>query len=185
MLTENEKETQAKETVMSKEERSALNDSMPSDAKYGDVFKAIAEKQALISFEAGAEAQRLLAVPDKDNVGIITRIMNHELYVHGCIHTPEQFGRLSEDIISQLTAVNEARLAEARKKLVEIIENIPCVYSKEIFKNTHEEIARFLKEKGLTDNDLSAVSGVLARFGWENALYKVLETLKEVSDGNE
>ena len=43
----------AKDTVMQRVELKAINDAMPSDAKYGDVFEAIAKKQAEISFKAG------------------------------------------------------------------------------------------------------------------------------------
>jgi hypothetical protein len=42
--------------IMSKEALKAINDAMPSDAKYGDVFKIIAEKQDAISFKAGRES---------------------------------------------------------------------------------------------------------------------------------
>ena len=42
-----------KDTVMSKEELKKINDAMPSTAKYGEVFKAIANKQAEISFPKG------------------------------------------------------------------------------------------------------------------------------------
>ncbi len=48
----------AEETVMSKEELTKLNNAMPAEAKYGDVFKAIAEAQAEISFKAGQEEER-------------------------------------------------------------------------------------------------------------------------------
>jgi hypothetical protein len=72
-----------------------------------------------------------------------------------------------------------AQLANASQNMVTVIEGIDCIYSKDIFKNSHEQIADFLKEKGLSDKELSAVSGVLARFGWENAIHKVIEVLKE------
>ena len=42
-----------KDTVMNKEQLSKINDAMPSNAKYGEVFKAIADKQAEISFPLG------------------------------------------------------------------------------------------------------------------------------------
>ncbi|KKM98738.1 hypothetical protein LCGC14_1154840 [marine sediment metagenome] len=55
--------------VMSPEKRRAINDEMPSDAKYGDVFEAIAKAQAEITwkardpeikeaFKAGQEAEK-------------------------------------------------------------------------------------------------------------------------------
>ena len=47
---------EAKDTVMSMEQRRAINDAMPSTAKYGEVFEAIAETQAELSFKAGYEA---------------------------------------------------------------------------------------------------------------------------------
>ncbi len=43
----------AKDTVMKKEELTRINNNMPSEAKYGDVFEAIAERQAEISVKAG------------------------------------------------------------------------------------------------------------------------------------
>ena len=50
-------------TVMSQKQRRAINDAMPSTAKYGEVFEAIAKAQDEISFKAGMEAQ--LAKPDR------------------------------------------------------------------------------------------------------------------------
>lgn len=41
-----------KDTVMGKEELVKLNDAMPSEAKYGDVFRSIAERQAEITSKA-------------------------------------------------------------------------------------------------------------------------------------
>jgi hypothetical protein len=40
------------ETVMIKKELSKINDAMPSEAKYGDVFLAIANKQAKLTWKA-------------------------------------------------------------------------------------------------------------------------------------
>ncbi len=45
------------ETVLTKEQLRAINDAMPSEAKYGDVHTAIAEAQAKIAFEAGRESR--------------------------------------------------------------------------------------------------------------------------------
>jgi hypothetical protein len=43
-----------------------------------------------------------------------------------------------------------------------------CPYDSLIFPTTIEEAGKFLTEKGLTDREKSAVSGAIARLGWEN-----------------
>ena len=43
--------------IMNQGELRAINDAMPPEAKYGDVFKAIAEKQDAISFKAGQDSR--------------------------------------------------------------------------------------------------------------------------------
>jgi len=43
-----------------------------------------------------------------------------------------------------------------------------CPYNSLIFPTTIEEAGKFLTEKGLTDKEKSAVSGTIARLGWDN-----------------
>jgi len=47
-----------KETVMNKDSLMAMNNAMPSEAKYGDVFEGIAERQAQITGDIAYEAGR-------------------------------------------------------------------------------------------------------------------------------
>ena len=56
---------QAIDTRMSPEELKAINDAMPSEAKYGEVFKVIAEKQAEISFKAGVRKITDFAIEER------------------------------------------------------------------------------------------------------------------------
>lgn len=49
---------EAKDTVMKIEKLAQLNSAMPPEAKYGEVFKVIAEEQAELSFKAGLEQGR-------------------------------------------------------------------------------------------------------------------------------
>ena len=44
---------EAKDTVMSMKQLLEINNQMPPEAKYGDVFQFIAERQAEISFKTG------------------------------------------------------------------------------------------------------------------------------------
>lgn len=53
---------EAKETVLNKGELTKINNAMPSEAKYGDVFQAIAEHQAELSFKAGEEQGELKGI---------------------------------------------------------------------------------------------------------------------------
>ena len=46
---------EAKDTVMNKEKLKQINDAMPPEAKYGDVFETIAYNQAEISFPLGEQ----------------------------------------------------------------------------------------------------------------------------------
>ena len=43
-----------------------------------------------------------------------------------------------------------------------------CLYDSLIFPTTTEEAGKFLTNKGLTDREKSAVSGTIARLGWES-----------------
>ncbi len=45
----------AKNTVMSRNELSKINNAMPPEAKYGDVFQAIAQAQFEITLSAGCK----------------------------------------------------------------------------------------------------------------------------------
>ena len=56
-------EEQTDPRLLSPEEMKAINDAMPGEAKYGDVFEAIAEAQAKISFQAGQDS-----IVDKENL---------------------------------------------------------------------------------------------------------------------
>ncbi len=49
---------EAKDTVLTTKQLSEINSAMPSEAKYGEVFEFIAEKQAEISFKAGQESEK-------------------------------------------------------------------------------------------------------------------------------
>ena len=44
-----------------------------------------------------------------------------------------------------------------------------CPYDSLIFPTTIEEAGKFLTDKGLTDREKAAVSGTIARLGWESA----------------
>jgi len=45
-----------------------------------------------------------------------------------------------------------------------------CPYDKTVFPTTIEEAGKFLERKGLSTRDISAISGCIARLGWNNAL---------------
>ncbi len=45
----------AEDTVLSKKQLSEINNNMPAEAKYGEVFEAIAQAQAEISFKVGVK----------------------------------------------------------------------------------------------------------------------------------
>jgi len=69
--------------IMNQGELRAINDAMPPEAKYGDVFKAIAEKQDAISFKAGQDS-RLKEVKEWIET-------NYYIDEHGCRRIPEEF----------------------------------------------------------------------------------------------
>ena len=54
-----------KETVMSDEQLKRINDAMPSDAKYGEVFKAIAEAQANLTWDIAVKEGYKKGVKDQ------------------------------------------------------------------------------------------------------------------------
>ncbi len=49
------------------------------------------------------------------------------------------------------------------------------LYDSLIFPTTIEEVGKFLTDKGLTDREKSAVSGTIARLGWENCCHQLVD----------
>ena len=59
-------------------------------------------------------------------------------------------------------------------------------YRKSLFTSNENEVARLLKTKGLTDNQITSVSGVMARYGYNACVHNVEEWLTAESEaGNE
>ena len=50
-----------------------------------------------------------------------------------------------------------------------------CPYDSLIFPTTIKEAGQFLTAKGLTDREKTAVSGTIARLGWENCVQAIKE----------
>ena len=53
-------------------------------------------------------------------------------------------------------------------------------YQESIFPTTTEEAAKLLKLNGLTDNQLTSISGCIARIGYDACLFNLDEVLKDV-----
>ena len=65
---------------------------------------------------------------------------------------------------------------EAIEKIAEVNAKLGgCPYDSLIFPTTIKEAGKFLTDKGLTDREKSAVSGTIARLGWENAVLGMWE----------
>ena len=52
-------------------------------------------------------------------------------------------------------------------------------YKQSIFVKTREDIVMLLRKKGLSDAELTSTSGVLARIGYEVAIYNIQALIKE------
>lgn len=57
-----------------------------------------------------------------------------------------------------------------------------CPYCSLVFPTTIEEAGKFLTDKGLADREKTAISGTIARLGWDNCIIAMLEAgyVKEV-----
>ena len=81
-----------------------------------------------------------------------------------------------DTLIKEILSVKELAIVDRDAELPD------CFYDSLIFPTTIEEAGKFLTDKGLTDRDKSAVSGTIARLGWENCVKELLEAgyVKEV-----
>ncbi len=50
-----------------------------------------------------------------------------------------------------------------------------CPYDERIFPTTVEQVGAFLREKGLSENNIAAISGCVARLGWNNAILRMIK----------
>lgn len=66
------------------------------------------------------------------------------------------------------------QILQACKEAILAIEN---PYAQDIFPTSIEGAGKFLTEKGLTDKEKTAISGCIARLGWENCQRSILEEI--------
>ena len=100
----------------------------------------------------------------------------------------KEAGYKSPEEVAFFTA--DVAKAEGYVKLAED-QNLPqCPYDSLIFPTTVKEAGEFLTQKGLTDREKTAVSGAIARLGWENCQKAMVDedcwrkVEQEVKDGS-
>lgn len=85
---------------------------------------------------------------------------------------------LATQISALLTAQVEAAKQEVERVIFEEIEALPNPYSTKIFPRDIEWAAKIEREHGLTDDEITGISGALCRLGFE-VLMDEIKQLKE------
>ena len=107
---------------------------------------------------------------EKIREGMARRLFDSEMnraQVFGVARREKAWADEKETYLAR--ADDELHELHSQGVVIKVDRKLPdSAYSSLIFPTTIEEAGKFLTDKGLTDIEKSAVSGTIARLGWEN-----------------
>lgn len=79
----------------------------------------------------------------------------------------------AEELADRIIKLEDKAMNNEVEKINEMIGGNP--YDERIFPTTPEQATKLERDKGFTDREITAISGCLARLGWNNAILRIAE----------